>query len=227
MKKLNQKGFSPFEVALLILVLAALGFAGFTVYQKNRPEDQSQTSIEKQSTRTPIEKQSAEQQIDEYAGWKEEINNKYKFSYKYPASSGKLTWTTFVSENPESSQGYKLGDYVNAAGVGLAISDVRGTGFQPFTFSIDKVGTVEDLGGSWEQKVDPNYYTQKSKTTVTKNNISGTRWEYKSLKEGNSDFIRYRYIKGDLSYFMLIEGVADGINLLEHGEKIHKSFTFL
>jgi hypothetical protein len=38
MKKLNQKGFSHFEIALLILVITALGFAGYTVWQKNKAE---------------------------------------------------------------------------------------------------------------------------------------------------------------------------------------------
>lgn len=44
MKKLNQKGFSHFEIALLVLVLAVLGFAGYTVWQKNKPDNQPQTS---------------------------------------------------------------------------------------------------------------------------------------------------------------------------------------
>lgn len=44
MKKLNQKGFTGFEIALLVLVLAALGFAGYTVWQKNKPDNSPQTS---------------------------------------------------------------------------------------------------------------------------------------------------------------------------------------
>lgn len=60
MKKLNQKGFTGFEIALLVLVLAALGFAGYTVWQKNKPDNQSQTSqtTEKKSKTDKSEKES-------------------------------------------------------------------------------------------------------------------------------------------------------------------------
>ena len=39
MKKLNQNGFSPFETVLLVLVVAALGFAGYVVFQNNKPAE--------------------------------------------------------------------------------------------------------------------------------------------------------------------------------------------
>jgi hypothetical protein len=45
MKKLNQKGFTGFEIVLLVLVLAALGFAGYTVWQKNKPDNQATTTV--------------------------------------------------------------------------------------------------------------------------------------------------------------------------------------
>jgi hypothetical protein len=54
MKKLNQNGFTPFEVVLLILVLVALGFAGYVVYQRGKnagPTNQTVVQTKKDTTK--------------------------------------------------------------------------------------------------------------------------------------------------------------------------------
>jgi hypothetical protein len=174
-------------------------------------------------TKTPTAKT-----VDLFPEWKVEKNTKYKFTYKYPVSDSKYTWTSFVTENPSSSQLYQLGEYVNNAGVGLAINGLGQAGaFQPFLFKIEKTGTEEDKGASNWTKVDTSYYKMKSKTSVKKNGISGTRWEYQSLNEANSDFIRYQITKDGMTYYITIEGKADGIDLLKYGEQIYSTFNFI
>jgi hypothetical protein len=67
----------------------------------------------------------------------------------------------------------------------------------------------------------------KSKTSVTKDDITGTRWEYQSLNEANSDFISYQFTKDGMTYYITIEGKANGIDLLKYGEQIYSTFNFL
>ena len=91
MKKLNQNGFTPFEIVLLILVVALLGFAGYVVYQRNQDTTgSSQTVVTKKDTNT--EKKTEVK--DETAGWLSYTNTSGKFSFKYPNN-----WV--MAANPE------------------------------------------------------------------------------------------------------------------------------
>lgn len=92
MKRLNQKGFSHFEIALLILVVALIGFAGYTVWQKNKPESAATTTVvtEKKDTKT----ESTNSQSDPTSDWKTYTSTTGKFTLKHPK-----TWAT--ASNPE------------------------------------------------------------------------------------------------------------------------------
>jgi len=217
----NESGFTAVEGLLIVLVLTVIGFGGYYVWHSQKKPPTKPVATTTKTSAKPA------QSTDPYVGWKEHVNEKYKFSFMYPPSDDTHTWTAFVTELPETSQGYQLGDYVNAAGATLVLKSQR-NGHQPFTFNVTKEGSVEDRGLTWETSVDQAHYKQKSKTMTTKNGVSGTKWEYESLDGTNSDFVRYRFVRDGLSYFMMIEGnEIDGLNLSEYGQKIYDSFKFL
>lgn len=228
MKK-NQKGFSAVEVIVVIVIVGLLGAVGWLVYdrQKSTSVNSSSSDASANPAQPTIQpKTVTSKPVDPYSGWKVETNEKYKFTYKYPVTDSKYTWTSFVTENPSSSQLYKLGEYINAAGVNLGTGGRAG--YQPFAFKVTKVGSTEDQSTrQWEQNVDGNYYKKKSQTTVTKNGLTGTKWEYQSLNDSNSDFIRYQFTKDGMNYHIIIEGKASGIDVIKYGEQIYSTFNFL
>jgi hypothetical protein len=108
MKKLNQKGFSHFEIALLILVLAALGFAGYTVYQKNKPESQTTTTVVTKQEETkkaeeqkePESKPNTDENYLVIAEWgvKIKVPSANKLQYSYDKNTGSTSNGDYDSE---------------------------------------------------------------------------------------------------------------------------------
>ncbi len=60
MKRLDQKGFTPFEIVLLVLVVAVLGFAGYVVLQKDKPAATNQDTPSSQKQEKTESKVKAE-----------------------------------------------------------------------------------------------------------------------------------------------------------------------
>jgi hypothetical protein len=92
MKKLNQNGFSPFEILLLVLVLAALGFAGYVVYQRgNDPVASNQTVVQSGLKETPKVAERCESAFTEFK------SEKLGVSFCYPEG-----WNTEVMDMPSN-----------------------------------------------------------------------------------------------------------------------------
>lgn len=56
----NQKGFTGLEIILLVVVLAGVGFAGYTAYQSNTEQSAPQSSSETTRQEPATEEKSAE-----------------------------------------------------------------------------------------------------------------------------------------------------------------------
>ncbi len=76
---LNQKGFTAFELVIVVVALAAIGAAGYFAYEAR--QDKTDYSV-------PAPKKSAEKPKvdDKYEGWKTYTSSFNKVSFKYPAN---------------------------------------------------------------------------------------------------------------------------------------------
>lgn len=226
--KINQKGFSVVEILIVIVVVGLLGTVGWLVYdrQNNKSDKEkantAQTQTETQKVETP--KQEEAKPVDETANWREEKSTEFGFSYKYPSDTG---WETFLLR--ATSPGDASGEKVNNAGVNYTLCG-RNCGLV-FAFGVYAKGTSADPGSSWgEKQMNGNtYYKQSAKQSVTKNGVTGTRWEYMPSDSNTAKIVYYYFSKGNLSYAFTVNSngaITDKADLTERGEKIMSTFQF-
>ncbi len=222
MKKLNQKGFTGFEIALLVLVLAAIGFAGYTVYQ-NQKSNEAQTSTDKIAG---VEKKDTEEKesprCDE--GLKEFSDEKVGVRFCYPEKWGleigpnvdfltnrvSLTSPDY-HEDPEASfGGSKTGSVVS-----VIISDTTNPAH-------DRVTVQSILDGTEKGKL---YYSDVSHAKVA--GYDGAK--YIAGYEGPRSST-YAFEHNKKKYSLGISEDIDGPNFNDNQadfEKIVKSFQLL
>jgi Tfp pilus assembly protein PilE len=209
MKK-NQNGFSAVEILIVVLFVGLISTLGWLIY--DRKQNQTETQQEKTSP------------ADETANWKEYRNTEFGFSYKYPTESG---WETFlIKADPQMRAS---GERVNNTGVNYTLCG-RNCGLA-FAFGIYAKGTSADPGSSFgEKQMNGNtYYKLTSKQSVSKNGVTGTRWEYSSDDSNTAKIIYYYFSKGSLSYAFRVNSsgaITDKTDLTERGEKIMDTFQF-
>ncbi len=207
--KSNQKGFSLIVTTIVVVIVGLLGALGWFVYSsQNSKSDKEQTGTSQTQTET----------------LKEEKNTEFGFSYKYPDESD---WETFFIK--ADSQMYTTGERVNNTGVNyISCGETCGSAF---AFSVYAKGTSADPGSSWgEKQMNGNsYYKLSSKKDVTKNGVTGTRWEYTPGDSKSAKIVYYYFAKGNLSYVFTINSngsIADKVDLTVSGEKIMETFRF-
>ncbi len=131
MKKLNQNGFSPFETILLVLVIVALGFAGYVVYQRSKDsQNNQQTTVVKKET--PTEESKVE--VDEEAQkWELVTSRQNAFSIRIP--DGWKVVNYGQSDNLRaSSVSYKAGTKAQVENIEYAYA-----GDSPVRFSVTQL----------------------------------------------------------------------------------------
>jgi hypothetical protein len=141
MKKLNQKGFTGFEIILLVLVVAALGFAGFVVYQRGKDDKNApQTVVTQKDDNT----KAKEEEKDPTADWQTYTSTTGKFTIKYPKS-----WV--AAANPEMCAEGLLLLGGNTASVGKCAADgARAFGQMAITWRTDRADlSLCGLSSSW------------------------------------------------------------------------------
>lgn len=95
MKKLNQKGFSHLEIALIIVVFALIGGAGYYVLKQNN-KHQNSTATTASTTPDTASSSQAPTTLKEYK------NTEHGFSFQYP-SNWKLTEKLEASNRGEGT----------------------------------------------------------------------------------------------------------------------------
>jgi hypothetical protein len=76
--KFNQQGFHIWVIALIIVVVAALGFAGWYVWDKNKADNSANTT-NPTAVPTPT--------ADPTADWQTYTDDTYGFSFRYPSDA--------------------------------------------------------------------------------------------------------------------------------------------
>lgn len=95
MKKLNQNGFTAFELTLLVLVLAALGFSGYMVWQNNKSSGNNDNSV---ITQNDTVKKDQLVPVDPTKDWQSYTSPDKKFSVKFPQNWETAANQEFCSE---------------------------------------------------------------------------------------------------------------------------------
>lgn len=220
--KTNQKGFSAFEILVVVVAVGLIGAVSLLVYsrQNNKPSKTQTANTQTQPESTTVETKSDSETVN----WKEEKNTEFGFSYKYPAENG---WETFLLK--ASAQTAAIGERVNNTGVDYTLCGRNCGGV--FAFGVYAKGTSADPGSSWGEKqmAGNTYYKLSSKQSVTKNGVTGTRWEYTPGDSNAAKIVYYYFSKGNLSYAFTVNNngaVTDKADLTERGEKIMGTFQF-
>jgi len=83
--KSSAKGFSAIEAAIVVLVVAALGFGGWYVWSKKENKPKQTTNNTSESAKQAEGGNQQEEEPDPYADWKTYSNAEYGVSFKHPA----------------------------------------------------------------------------------------------------------------------------------------------
>jgi len=91
----NEKGFTPFDIVLTVLLVIAVGVASYFAYKNHQDQQQSSASVavtSPQSTTT----QNTTQPVNPYTGWKTYTSSYQNVSFQYPTN-----WS--LSTQPDSN----------------------------------------------------------------------------------------------------------------------------
>lgn len=111
MKKLNANGFTHFEIALLILVVALIGFAGYTVWESNKPDE-----VLTNSTIEPAPLEPSQDTYEKPVGYVTYEDKNLGFKFDYPNQYGQFS--------KESIDPY-LAEYYKNASIQKATSKIE------------------------------------------------------------------------------------------------------
>ncbi len=159
----NQKGFSPVQILLIVVVVSLIGGTGWYVWQStNKTNDTLETTSKALGEAQKAEKktEAAKPAADPIADWVEYKNTKGVFTLKHPK-----TWAP--ASRPElCSDGLALFG-ANAASVGTCASENGGQ----INVSSQE-GTHDD-----EFALNPNQYSGITSTILAVDGIQGSRSE--------------------------------------------------
>jgi prepilin-type N-terminal cleavage/methylation domain-containing protein len=183
----NQKGFSVVEILIVIAVVGVLGAVGWLVYdrQKNKADDKqvsTQTS-QQEKQEEPKEETSTP---NPYEGWKESSNEKWGFSFKYPAG-----WKVNTTES-----GYEASATSRVSVTTIGPSESK---HDFMMVEVLDMTMVEMQSNQWFK--DSNIFNpaDSNRQQVKLGNYSGYRYN----TYGQTDTAYYFYeVKGKLIVFM-------------------------
>lgn len=249
----HQKGSGHVGILVAVAVLAVVGLAGWFVVRSNdKPKanvaatDRKEQVDETKKTRTVTEPglsftesttdenseaalaQRPPETPDAFAGWKAYTFDDQNFSFKIPGDDG---W--YYHNMPGDYPGETQGTVVGSAGVNYGKS-CRECG-SAFSVRVVKKGSAADPGeGYGKERAGSNPgYTLVSETSVTKQDVSGTRREYNPNDPAFEKIVYYYFNKDDLSYLIRLNYLetegrhSDQFDTITWGEKIFSTFAFL
>lgn len=194
MKKLDSRGFTHFEIALLILVIAALGFAGYTVLQNNKTAESTTSALEPVPTQS---RQTSYQTPDGYTAYQ---NKDLGFAFDYPSQYGQFTKEVL---DPAYASYYKDASILKASAaleLSAGISkDIRLWQYSNNTTSIDS------------RKYGPKIQLKNNKWIVTEANESDVNQQKvgDEYRDGQGNALRAQNRNGLVTY--LFNGGDEGV----------------
>lgn len=200
----NKKGFTLVEVVLVIVALAAIGFAGWTWYQANQAEE-----VTENKERTGEIEKEEESSIPE--GWTEYRNEELGFAFAYPEEWGEVQlqentgqtgnqYLALFSDNSSVSFSGATLDYRAQRGGGVLTGKNKGweeensTYYYIENYSDDnyrsEAGDVSELEtenttGLYQQNLDPSIMFEASEIhtvsfNVTESSYNGLAFAYQA-----------------------------------------------
>jgi prepilin-type N-terminal cleavage/methylation domain-containing protein len=226
--KANQKGFSVVEILIVIVVVGLLGAVGWLVYDRqNNKRESVSTSSQTDTKETENGESKQELVVDQTSDWKEIKNAEYGFSYKYPSDS---KWQADIVKEEIGSELYSRGQRINVADASY-VACGKNCGLA-FYLQVFEKGSIADVGVDYvenTQMKDNNVYKLSTKTTVTQDNVKGTRWEYLPSNDNAAKIVFYYFTRDNYAYFFQINlngAKTDKVDITERGEKIMGTFRF-
>ena len=177
MKNPNDKGFSVIVVPLIILAIAAIGVAGWLVYQYGR------TSMKANTNTAGVTTDSADKpaQTDPYAGWKSYSSNTGGYSIKYPSTwtlnpspTGAINGEVLITSS--SARADSFGVWLTLAGTSSPISSAYSAYTQLPYAQGSVIQTLSNGVGIWEanQTLISNGHTYADTCTPFESVASGS-----------------------------------------------------
>jgi hypothetical protein len=204
MKKLNTKGFSVVEAALLVAVLGLLGFAGYTVLKKDKPKQADNPSTQP----TQQAKKTTAYTFELPSGYKyyEDTVNGFKFAY--PSVYG----------NIEQKTDQIVGTYIGSSSLQNTFGPGIAGSFILLTHSLKDSITSRKYGPEITLKDGKLFVTKPSESDLNKQNVGD---EYIDLNkkpvptQTNGKVIVYDIVGGD-------EGVTQHKLLFVSNSKLYE-----
>jgi Tfp pilus assembly protein PilE len=228
----NQNGFGVVEGLLILVIVGILGGTGWYVWNSNNKTNDLLNSAEKSSSigakatkKNTVTKNEA---VDKYPSWKEEKNQEYKYSFKFPNENG---WKSFINMTEANSQPYSIGERINNTGVDYTLCGSN-CGLV-FGLRVFAKGTKADVGPHYAEDTEMKgnqYYKLTSKSAVSINGTKGTRWEYAPGDESASNIIYYYFTNDKYAYYITVNlngAKTDKVDLTKSGEEIFSTLKFL
>lgn len=233
MKKIknNQLGFGVIEIILIVVIVGLLGGLGWYVWKQKASTSNTNNTVPAKSESTATNNtdttKNIKTTIDDTSTWKEVKNNEYNFSYKYPDESDWVSATSNVATNNQTyTEGSRAGAYAKYSSCG------RNCGLA-FNLSVYTKGSTADVGVNYVEDIqmkDNTYYKLTTKTTITQDGVSGTKWVYTPSDDKTSKIIYYYFAVNKYAYFFEINSngaKTDKVDITKLGEKIFSTFKFL
>jgi Tfp pilus assembly protein PilX len=228
----NQKGFSVVEGLLILVIVGILGGTGWYVWNSNKKTNDLLNSVDKSSSvgakATKKNTETKIEAVDKYPTWKEEKNQEYKYSFKFPNENG---WKSFINKTAANSEAYSIGERVNNTGVNYTLCG-NNCGLV-FSLRVFAKGSKADVGPHYAEDTEMKgneYYKLTSKSAVSINNTKGTRWEYAPGDGSVSNIIYYYFTYDKYAYYITVNlngAKTDKVDLTKSGEEIFSTFKFL
>jgi hypothetical protein len=228
MKK-NEKGFSVAHILMGIVVVAAVGFAGWHVFRSQQNNEQPSAAKSKVSTLSGIDT----------TNWETMSNTQYGYSYRIPKGED---WFHNSTLTDKASKVYSDGERINVEDTSYGGCG-EDCGFGVFSFAVYVAGSKADVGKSYPENYlmkEGSFYAQSmgtaskysldSKSSVTKDGIEGTRWDYKPKDTKLAHIIFYYFNNKNYAYFFRINEFGNApsdIDLTAYGEKMLSTLTFV
>lgn len=225
MKKIlkDSRGFGAVGTVMVLVVAGIIGFAGWYVWKANNKENQTTTATSSTDNITE------NTEVEGTENWKEEKNDEFGFSYKYPDGE---KWKPFLTKTEADSDDYLLGERVADAGVSYDVGLQKIPTYSVVNFKAhvhDSNIDIIDIEYDMDKMEGNDAYKLTSKEKITINGARAVRWEYKAEGYKYSPTIVYYLIATDsfdYSFTAHTGHINEEVDIKDYGEKIIQTFKF-